>query len=123
MAQAVRAVKGTRVFWPRDSAVWSEVEAVCRRVFGSYGFGEIRTPVLEHNELFAAIREGEPVNDGTWMANSTMMSLIGRMAAYSGQTVSWEDAMKSEVDLTPPSYEFGDLPMPPVIKPGMAGAM
>ncbi len=52
MAQTVRAVKGTRVFWPRDSAVWTEVEAVCRRVFSAYGFGEIRTPVLEHTELF-----------------------------------------------------------------------
>ena len=45
MAGQVRGVKGTRVLLPPDSAVWAEVEAIARRVFTSYGFGEIRTPM------------------------------------------------------------------------------
>ena len=72
----------------------------------------------EHDELFAAIRQGTPVNDGIWMANSTMMSILGRMAAYSGQTITWEDAFNSTEDLSPAAYEMGDLPFPPIPVPG-----
>jgi histidyl-tRNA synthetase len=73
MAQAVRAVKGTRVFWPQDSAVWSEVESICRRVFGRYGFGEIRTPVLEHTELFV-----RSVGESTDIVGKEMFSFEDR---------------------------------------------
>ncbi len=73
---------------------------------------------IEHDELFAAIRRGAPINDGTWMANSTMMSILGRMAAYSGQTITWDDAFNSTEDLSPAAYEMGDLPFPPVPEPG-----
>jgi histidyl-tRNA synthetase len=47
------AVKGTRDFFPPESERWRAAEAVCRRVFSSYGYGEVRTPVLESTELFA----------------------------------------------------------------------
>ena len=46
------AVKGTRDFFPPESERWAAAEAVCRRIFGSYGYGEVRTPVLESTELF-----------------------------------------------------------------------
>ena len=73
---------------------------------------------VEHDELFAAIRRGSTINDGAWMANSTMMAIAGRMAAYTGQTIEWDQAMESIEDLTPPAYEFGSLPTPPVAMPG-----
>jgi histidyl-tRNA synthetase len=47
-----RSVKGTRDLLPPETGVWAAVEAVARRVFGFYGYAEIRTPVLEHTELF-----------------------------------------------------------------------
>lgn len=44
---------------------------------------------------------------------------MGRMAAYTGQEVTWDWAMnESKLDLTPPKYEFGDLTVPPVAVPG-----
>ena len=49
---AVRSVKGTRDLLPPETAVWAAVEAVARRVFAAYGYGEVRTPVLEETELF-----------------------------------------------------------------------
>ena len=73
---------------------------------------------VEHDELFASIRAGQPINNGEWMARSTMLAIMGRMAAYTGQTISWEQAMNSQEDLSPKSYEFGDLPTPPVAIPG-----
>lgn len=55
----------------------------------------------EHDELFAAIREGKLINEGEKMANSTMLAIIGRMAAYTGQTITWEEAINSEEVLGP----------------------
>ena len=42
--------------------------------------------------LFASIRKGEPINDGERMATSTLLGIMGRMAAYTGQSVTWEQA-------------------------------
>jgi len=72
----------------------------------------------EHDALFAAIRSGRPINDGQWMAHSTLMAIMGRMAAYTGQTITWEQALNSEEKLGPPTYDFGDLPVEPVAVPG-----
>ncbi len=72
----------------------------------------------EHDELFASIRSGAPINDGEWMCRSTLMAIMGRMAAYTGQTVSWEQAVTSEQRLGPAEYAFGDLEIPPVAVPG-----
>jgi len=72
----------------------------------------------EHDELFEAIRKGKIINEGEMLATSTLMSIIGRMAAYTGQRITWEQAMNSKEDLTPPKYEFGPMPSPPVAVPG-----
>ncbi|UCD76265.1 MAG: Gfo/Idh/MocA family oxidoreductase, partial [Phycisphaerales bacterium] len=50
---------------------------------------------VEHDELFASIRSGEPINDGVRMSHSTLLGILGRMAAYTGQTITWEQAMNS----------------------------
>ncbi|MBT32033.1 MAG: oxidoreductase [Thalassobius sp.] len=55
----------------------------------------------EHNELFASIRSGKPINDGEWMSNSTMLALMGRMVAYTGQEVTFEEALNSNEVLSP----------------------
>ena len=50
----------------------------------------------EHDVLFAAIRKDQPINDGERMATSTLLGIMGRMAAYTGQQVTWEQAMNSQ---------------------------
>jgi predicted dehydrogenase len=60
----------------------------------------------EHDELFASIRSGKPINDGIWMSHSTMMGIMGRMAAYTGQEVSWEDALNSKETLVPAQLDW-----------------
>lgn len=53
MGGRYRSVKGMRdLVWP-ETALWNHVEATAREIFGSYGYGEIRTPLLESTELFA----------------------------------------------------------------------
>lgn len=76
----------------------------------------------EHDELFASIRSGKPFNQGVEMANSTMLAIMGRMAAYSGQTITWEDAMNSELVVGPSIEDYNwDLkwPMASIAKPGI----
>ncbi len=52
MSKKFQAVKGTRDLLPPKTVIWSGVEDVARRVFGTYGYREIRTPILEDTELF-----------------------------------------------------------------------
>lgn len=69
---------------------------------------------LEHEALFKSIRTGEPINNGTYMANSTMMGILGRMVCYTGQAITWDQAMASEEDLLPKSYAWdADPPILP----------
>lgn len=72
----------------------------------------------EHDELFAAIRAGKPINNGVRMANSTMMAILGRMAAYTGKAITWDQAINSKEDMTPAKYEWGPMPVGPVAMPG-----
>jgi predicted dehydrogenase len=74
---------------------------------------------VEHNELFAGIRSGKPINNGEYMSKSTMLAILGRMVAYTGQSISWEEAWNSKEDLTPPKYEWGPLETPTVAIPGV----
>ncbi len=68
---------------------------------------------IEHDEMFAAIRAGKPINNGEAAANSTLLALMGRTAAYTGQVITPEMILNSKEDLSPPRYEFGPLAMPP----------
>jgi predicted dehydrogenase len=74
---------------------------------------------VEHNELFASIRNGRPINNGDYMVRSTLMAIMGRMATYTGQEVTWQQALNSREDLAPARYEWGSLPTPPVARPGI----
>ena len=55
--------------------------------------------VTEHEELYAAIRAGKPINDGVRMAKTTLLAIMGRMAAYTGKEISWDEALNSKEDL------------------------
>ena len=69
---------------------------------------------VEHDHLFAAIRNGEAYNEAEYGAKSTMTSILGRMATYSGQQIKWENAINSNIDLSPKSYDFAaDPPVMP----------
>ncbi|MEM9831841.1 MAG: Gfo/Idh/MocA family oxidoreductase [Bacteroidota bacterium] len=74
----------------------------------------------EHDELFASIRNGSPINDGDFMAQSTLLAIMGRMAAYTGQTITYEDALNSEEKLGPEEYSWDlEYPVAAVPMPGI----
>ena len=72
-----------------------------------------------HNEFFAALRKGEIINTGEYMANSTMLGLLGREAAHTGQRVTWEQMWASKQDLAPDTLKMADsFAVTPVPVPG-----
>jgi predicted dehydrogenase len=73
---------------------------------------------VEHNELFQAIRDNKPINNGKYMSLSTMMAISGRMATYTGKKLTWDQCMNSKLDLTPENYEFGEAPEVKIAVPG-----
>ncbi|MFP4093309.1 MAG: Gfo/Idh/MocA family oxidoreductase [Cyclobacteriaceae bacterium] len=74
----------------------------------------------EHDELFAGIRSGNIINDGDYMSQSTMLAIMGRMAAYTGKKISWDEAMNSQEKLGPDTYSWDlEYPVSPVPMPGI----
>jgi myo-inositol 2-dehydrogenase/D-chiro-inositol 1-dehydrogenase len=74
----------------------------------------------EHDLLFASIRKHAPLNDGKRMATSTLLAMMGRMAAYTGQEVTWEQALNSQERLIPEHLDWkGSLPVLPRAQPGI----
>jgi predicted dehydrogenase len=74
---------------------------------------------LEHQALFAAIRAGKPINNGQYMAYSTMLAILGRMVDYTGKVLTWDEAIQSKQVLAPSDYRFDATP--PVV-PGPDGS-
>lgn len=108
-------VVGTKGFSYTDSATGY--------IKGSSAFeypGESPNPyVVEHTDLIKSIREGNPLNEGVQVAESTMTAIMGRMSAYTGRALSWDWAMNSsQLDLSPPEYALIELPVRPVAIPG-----
>src|SRR5947209_6432002 len=74
----------------------------------------------EHDELFAAIRRNQPINNGKRMATSTLLGMMGRMAAYTGQQVTWDQALNSQWKLVPDHIDWnGKLDVAPIAQPGI----
>jgi myo-inositol 2-dehydrogenase/D-chiro-inositol 1-dehydrogenase len=74
---------------------------------------------VEHNHLFAAIRAGEMANDGDRLASSTLVAIMGRMAAYTGEEITWEMALNSKDSLVPENLNWNvKLPVAARAMPG-----
>ena len=53
MAQIIKVLKGTKDILPQDIEMWQFIEEKANRVFSSFGFKEIRTPIIESTDLFS----------------------------------------------------------------------
>ncbi len=75
----------------------------------------------EHNKLFAAIRSGEPINNGDYMCRSTLICIMGQLSCYTGKEVTWEQISKSDFAYLPKPEDCKDGMEPPT-KPGPDGS-
>ena len=97
MSAHVLGTKGRAVFQERKNGLRIESNA------GSWHYAGPQNDIYqtEHDEFFASIRGGRPINNGEYMARSTLLAIMGRMAAYTGQEITWEMALNSRENLEP----------------------
>ena len=75
--------------------------------------------VMEHRNLHASIRgDSDRLNEGHRIGESTLTAIMGRMAAYSGKDITWEEALNADLDMTPPQYAMVDIAIPEIPRPG-----
>lgn len=79
---------------------------------------EVNPYVQEHIDLLDSISSGTPLNELKQVADSCLAAIMGRMSAYTGKEVSWEQAAGSEQNSFPESLEWGPAPFPKVAMPG-----
>jgi predicted dehydrogenase len=73
----------------------------------------------EHVALITSIRNRQPINDLKQVAESTLTAIMGRMSAYTGRQVTWEQALESRQNLMPERLDMQmNLPVAPVAVPG-----
>jgi predicted dehydrogenase len=108
------AVTGTRGTWVSGGYV----------ITGERGWrfprGQDNQPYdAEHVALYQSIRNGRPLNDLKNVTESTLTAIMGRMSAYTGKNVTWEQALNSQQSLVPANLTFDTpLPVAPVAVPG-----
>jgi len=72
--------------------------------------GRINSHQLEQDAFLAALRAGKVINNGNYMAKSTMMAIMSRMSAYTGRSLTWEQVLNSKEDLSPSGYTWDAEP-------------
>lgn len=75
----------------------------------------------EHKMLFEALRNGKVINNGDYMAKSTLMTIMGQISCYTGKEVTWEQINASDFYF-PPKPEDCRMDMEPPVKKGADGS-
>lgn len=52
MAKNIQAIRGMNDYLPGETAIWQRIEGTLKQVLGSYGYSEIRLPIVEQTPLF-----------------------------------------------------------------------
>ncbi len=79
---------------------------------------------LEHDAMYAALRSGGYINNGDYLAKSTLMAIMARESAYSGKKITWEALIKNPQRLVPTEFSWDmKLPKWKVAMPGLHGIM
>ena len=74
--------------------------------------------VQEHADFIASIRAGKPLNELKQVTESSLTAVLGREAAYTGQSVTWDQILNAKQSLMPAKLEWGPMTVPPVPMPG-----
>ena len=73
---------------------------------------------VEHDVLYQSIREDKPKNDAYYGAKSSFTSVLGRLATYTGQNITWKEATESDFSMMPETFAFD---AEPPVKPNEKG--
>jgi histidyl-tRNA synthetase len=106
-----QAIKGVRDILPPESALWNRVEQAARDVFGTFGFAEIRLPIIEPTDLFARAVGGD-----TDIVSKEMYTFPDRIEDYPEEAQKFRRWQKREEKLPPPESELVIEVAPPDLK-------
>jgi len=79
---------------------------------------EVNPYVQEHIDLLESITAGKPINELRQVAESTLTAIMGRMSAFTGKQVTWEQALNSKLNTFPGTPAWGSRPAPMIPVPG-----
>ncbi len=107
------------IIWNTDGSIMYEY-AYPLDENGAPDAGALISPYdQEHIDLVTAIRKGESIVEAEETAKTTLTAIMGREAAYSGNTITWDEMMASDLKLGPEKIAMGPVDMKAVIpKPG-----
>lgn len=107
---------------------WDGAKGVFEEVVGTKGRSNCRDMgengidpyVQEHIDLVKSIRgEGPYLNEGVQLAHGTLTAIMGRMSAYTGKKLTWDEALNSDLSIVPEKLDFNlAYPVGPVPSPG-----
>ena len=110
VANEVVGTKGRAFILPRFSITGAQPWTLEAPINDAY--------VVEHTDFITSIRAGKPLNELKQIAESSLVGILGREAAYTGKRLTWEEALATP-SLFPEKLEWGPMPMPPVPMPGV----
>ncbi len=106
-------IQGTKGMWKNETDEITDLEG---NVIWKFDYDKMREEfkqenpyVLEHVDWVNHIRKGEPHDESEATAISTLAGIMGREAAYTGKTVTWDEITASELDYMPAKLELGPL--------------
>lgn len=73
MREQIKALRGTKDLLPKEARLWTTLEAKARAVFNSFGYGEIRIPIIEESSLFV-----RSIGEGTDIVEKQMFTFTDR---------------------------------------------
>jgi myo-inositol 2-dehydrogenase/D-chiro-inositol 1-dehydrogenase len=119
-------IRGTKGYSNCKDTIWNPDGTVLWTY--EYPLNEAGEPTLkvdpyvqEHIDLITAIRTNKPVNEAEQVAHSNLTAIMGRVSAYTGKEVTWDEIMASDLQLGPKVIELGKVDMEfPVPIPGSA---
>jgi myo-inositol 2-dehydrogenase / D-chiro-inositol 1-dehydrogenase len=103
-SSVIRGTKGKAII--TQSRIWGENAWRWR--------GRCNPYQIEHDRLFASIRSGKPINNGHYMVDSTMMTVMGQFSCYTGKQVTWDQMTNSGYAYAPRPQDCHDDMEPPV---------
>ncbi|MBN2329933.1 MAG: Gfo/Idh/MocA family oxidoreductase [Candidatus Omnitrophica bacterium] len=114
--ERVQGVKGR--CYTAQNGPWRILDAKGKEMWKFSGEHHNELPYIqEHADLIQCIRSGDYINEAKNVAESTMTAILGRMAEYSGEEMTWDQAYQSD-ERYPIYYELRDLPAEKIPVPG-----
>jgi myo-inositol 2-dehydrogenase / D-chiro-inositol 1-dehydrogenase len=74
--------------------------------------------VQEHTDFITSIRAGKPLNELKLVTESSLTAVLGREAAYTGKSLTWDEILNAKQSLMPAKLDWGPMLVPPVPMPG-----